>query len=266
MCLEQKIITFLTKFNHSISCPITLESIEYEWRQDRKVWHEKDVNDYFWILKGELLTALRKKNSDLTPILEKIVKRWGGIKRVSQETYNNYQTILRHLWTESENEFLVGQNNTKRITVDFLCPVCYSFLNVATNRCNHKPVTPLSTWTKVLAAYDPTRFWIYDARVALALRYLGYRWFIPESRSHLKIMATIINEETPNLVNEYNSYNKYLSLLLQQETQRDSAAKIIQTASHFEKRLFMLGGAIRDRYKDGDQDTKAKIIAMGCEN
>ena len=271
MCqLEQAIKNLLiTVHNNSIIPDIDVKDLDYEWKQSRKTWDEEKVNDYFFILRGEILSSLIEK-TDMTEILKKIVRSWGGIKSLGNDKYSNYQMIIRKLWENNEFEIEIGPKNDKLIiTIDPNCPVCYNCVKKKTNRMNKKRITPLSTWTKVLAAYDPTRFWIYDARVALALRFLSnienglehYNWFIPASRQYLHEMTVLLNADL-DVAAPKESYQKYISLLLCQEEDRASANRIIKTASHFEKRLFMLGGKLRDLYKTGTPETQNAIIAL----
>ena len=132
--------------------------------------------------------------------------------------------------------------------------------------------TPLSSWTKVLAAYDPNRFWIYDARVALALRFLSkyaalsYNgWYMPTPGSaYIEELAKAINDGHLNTrrVKMRSSYQNYLELLQMQEPDRGSTTSNTNTASHFEKMLFMLGGAIRDCYRNGNHATRDAIVSL----
>ena len=138
-----------------------------------------------------------------------------------------------------------------------------NIVDVVLNRITED--TPLPSWTKIVAAYDPTHFWIYDTRVAIALRFLGYNWFIPNSTNNLTAIKNHLNDNNDSFLDEKNSYRRYLELLLQQGQNGQFGTDAISTAGTFEKRLFMLGGAIRDRFRAGGQATKNAIIALGHE-
>ena len=106
------------------------------------------------------------------------------------------------------------------------------------------PVIPLikdklSSWTKILAAYDPNRFWIYDTRVAIALCFLDpYEWFIPGNGGRENRIGGVLIEAQAK--NQKDSYNEYLSLL-----RNDQIAPWMR--GHYEKQLFMLGGLLEER-------------------
>lgn len=95
--------------------------------------------------------------------------------------------------------------------------------------------TPLASWTKILAVYDPERYWIYDSRVAIALCILvdEYDWFIPKRRNDGVCMY--FRRQHTNALTAAESYERYLELL---------CAEDVQNRSSLEKKLFMLGGQI----------------------
>ena len=95
--------------------------------------------------------------------------------------------------------------------------------------------TPLASWTKILAAYDPERYWIYDSRVAIALKTLvhEYDWFIPRRRNDE--VGAYFRCQYTNALTATESYDRYLILL---------SAVDVRASSSLEKKLFMLGGQI----------------------
>ena len=91
--------------------------------------------------------------------------------------------------------------------------------------------TPLASWSKVLAAYDPQQYYIYDSRVAVALKMLywgdeRFHWFIPQGR---ELLSVILNK-TQESDTQRESYGRYLRLL-----------NATGNAPHYERQLFMLG-------------------------
>jgi hypothetical protein len=282
MCqLEQAIQEFqnLVRINDSIP-DIEDNELDYQWKEKKTglVWHETDVNAFFQTNNGQMLDAIRHNildadgiNQELKGVLD-LIFQWGNILKFSK--YKVYQCILGELWRRRDDNHVFQYDipqTEMRLTIDPSCPVCYNLYNIRTKRFNSSEVTSLETWTKVLAAYDPARFWIYDARVALALLFLSrcgilanYSWFIPKpSSKNIQRICEEINNNNLNAedADPKESYRRYLDILLRQEP---NGRGRLETASHFEKKLFMLGGAIRDRYKRRNQTTRRAIIALGC--
>ena len=230
--------------------------LTYSWydRINRVTYTENTVNDLFSRYNGRIINTIFNRVSLQEVILE--ILDW-GIPNVGRETRIGLARRYSHLLNEIHQE----SNEDNRV-------------EYVIGRLGEE--TPLSSWTKVLAAYAPNRFWIYDARVALALRFLSKYanfhfdgWFMPTPGSqYVGELASTINNGHLNTrnANPSNSYRNYLELLLMEGQNCDCAADAARTASHFEKKLFMLGGAIRDMYEHGNQDVKNIIIAIGCEN
>lgn len=78
-------------------------------------------------------------------------------------------------------------------------------------------VTPLSSWSKVLAAYAPKKFFIYDSRVAIALKVLvpEYAWFLPRSRQTdgRRQLTACLRVNDRRAKTQAESYRNYLEIL-----------------------------------------------------
>lgn len=287
MCqLEQTIQAFLQQIRENDAIRnIEENELVYRWN----IWDEESVNQHFWELSRRMLAVLNGQgdnNDNLHGVMNDIIDKWGGIGTLGEESYNMYESILQALWNHRGNlafqydvpddiasnwfrkkRQLPQSGLRMQLTVDPNYPICSSFYNAATENENNYDVTPLGTWTKVLAAYDPRRFWIYDARVALALRFLhvdNYSWYMPNPYS--PYITELVSNSHPNhqLNNDdataLDSYRQYLTLLLSQELNGNHSK--IRTASHFEKRLFMLGGVLRDRYEKGGEEEQNALVEL----
>lgn len=177
--------------------------LTYRW----KGRSASDVNELFSQWNRDLNEVLsshvsrNQKASKLEDIVKKIL-RWGGIHRFSDNRLNHYV-----------NKILDGKFEGQEIDEDTL----------------------LSSWTKILAAYDPVKYCIYDSRVAIALKILvpEYDWFIPRRRRD--DVGSFLRKQYVNPLTEAESYKKYLDLLSSVDAQRRGL---------YEKKLFMLGGKI----------------------
>ena len=171
--------------------------LTYNWRKQK----EGDVDSKFKDWNGKINDILKSheknRGNKLYNVVDEIL-RWGGIYSIG----------------ETRKRFYVEKINRENCEID-----------------NN---TLLSSWTKILTAYDPDEYRIYDSRVAIALRVVApdYAWFLPSRRNmdvikHLKTINP--DEETPK-----DSYDKYLSILPENQEKR----------AQCEKALFMLGGAV----------------------
>ena len=157
---------------------------------------------------------------------------------------NRYRDLIKELYAHRNDSsaFLFPRRETISCWINPLCPVSCI---VRTD-----PLTLLSGWTKVLAAYDNTRFWIYDSRVAIALSFL-YRdinWYIPPANDQGGKHPQLVN-----IINAINSRREGMGTTLSPE---DSYCLYLrrmgetQNPCHIEKLLFMLGGFLGNKCVD----------------
>ena len=179
------------------------ESIDLTYRWKGK--NAKDVDVLFSQWHNELVgvrTASPKASKGkLASVIDQILK-WGGINRLKAERRDHYVEKIR-----------LGISRGQEIDENTL----------------------LSSWTKILAAYEPEEYWIYDSRVAIALKTLvpEYDWFIPTRRNDS--VGSFLRNRYTNALTEAESYEKYLSLLSGVDARRRRSC---------EQKLFMLGGQI----------------------
>lgn len=216
------------------------DRLKYEWDGE----DEASVNERFNNYNTRMRAYLGKRNKKcLDCLLHEIISEWGGIHGLKPQTYSRYLDILQGLWTHKNSETCF-QTRKSNLSIDPACPICAS------------SDTHLSSWTKVLAAYAPDEFFIYDSRVAIALcvLYKNENWFIPAPKGNNNTPSPLQNLRQ-ELMQERNgrrgltaheSYKKYLKLL---KTVPNGIPR------HYEKKLFMLGGLLQ---YDSTQD---KIVA-----
>lgn len=215
---------------------ISPSELSYDWMEENEI----DVIKRFRHYHSCITEALRNDSEiQLDCCIESIVT-WGDAP-VKKQTRKRFASLLQALNVMGDDAFPVTFED-QRLTVDPSCPICYEFVKISTgnvNRPESNPPTPLSSWTKVLAAYAPERFWIYDSRVAVALCFL-YRdvnWFIPSPHNKAADnLKKVIDKDRLSDLPE-KSYKKYLELL-----------KDVRNQGRCEKKLFMLGGVLRDRF------------------
>ena len=134
---------------------------------------------------------------------------WGGINGNKREKLESYARQLYIIDTLSDNG-----------------------LKVAMEEFYYSKQDGIASWSKILAAWEPESFFIYDANVAAALQtlYAGrYRFFLPpsESKSVKKYYDNTIKKRGEDEQVDYHDY----CVALQQTG----------NGIHLEKRLFMLG-------------------------
>ena len=74
----------------------------------------------------------------------------------------------------------------------------------------------LPSWTKVLAAYNPKKYCIYDSRVVVALCVLFHdvKWFLTDSgNEQVKQIISFMKRKDPKRLSAQESYKKYMELL-----------------------------------------------------
>lgn len=271
MCqLEHAINSLLAVVNQNNAIDhITEEDMTYNWKDsDGRINDEEETNNLFLHYRNQInerinnLDLLEGTENEPGPVYK--VLDWGlrpRNVRNFRSLNDRYSRLLQRINQERQNQNMDQMDNN----------LIEQALALTDNR-----TTPLSSWTKVLAAYNPN-FYIYDARVALALVFLFntgnarlengqmYNWFIPITPGSRNItrLAREINNGRINRAgaNPIDSYRTYLRLLLHQNPQ-----SVFHTASHLEKRLFMLGGRLRDRYRKGKQNTRRAIVALARMN
>ena len=105
-------------------------------------------------------------------------------------------------------------------------------INMAMEEFYYSKQTGIASWSKILAAWEPESFFIYDANVAVALQiiYAGrFLFYLPPSES--AAVKSYYRDKFNNLgKGEYVDYRGYCEELRQMEN-----------GNRLEKRLFMLG-------------------------
>ena len=175
------------------------ERLVYRWQGQG----EAETDRLFAECHRRLTDALRNRHRDLVKAcIIDIVHVWGGITSY-QRLADRYPDLLFHL-DES-------------------------------NPVGPQSLTPLSSWTKVLAVYKPEKFSIYDSRVAVALRVLFPQipWFLPPARANRALLMLHLARRGGPELSPQETYARYLDLL--HETGRPI---------RFERMLFMLGGLL----------------------
>lgn len=186
---------------------IKKEQLAYKW----KGWDETSSKKLFQMFHEDLRNALDNNvNPEISLCIERILA-WGGInknKKNAKMIDERFPNMLRKLDTQD--------GNLNQEDIDDSLP----------------------SWTKVLAAYAPDKFCIYDSRVAIALRFLirDKEWFIPEPKGqNTQAAADALGND--NSLSAEQSYREYLDLL--RNASPDNPGK-------YEKQLFMLGGVLAE--------------------
>ena len=203
--LDTRICVFLSNSG------IQKEQLAYKW----KGWNENNAVKLFSWFHKDLRAALDKDDDhEISLCIERILA-WGGINK--------------------------NKKNTKMIDERF--PEMLRNLDIQDGNLNQEDIDDsLPSWTKVLAAYAPDEFCIYDSRVAIALRFLirDKEWFIPypygqNTMAAYKELKKIFDKK--NWLTPKESYWEYLDLL--RNASPDNPGK-------YEKQLFMLGGVLAE--------------------
>ena len=207
------------------------KELEYDWNGLNESFSTTLFQLFHLQLKNAILENIIKNNQAPNDNIKKCVKRildWGGIKHVTvlldkcSLFIMEIEKAIRNGQTDSAFQF---DNKTRAFNVNI-------------------PVIPLiedklSSWTKILAAYDPNRFWIYDTRVAIALCFLDpFEWFVPGNGGRENRIGGVL--KSSNIGNQKESYAEYLALLKNEQIAP-------WTRGHYEKQLFMLGGILEER-------------------
>ena len=200
--------------------PSVERSLEYNWFG----WDNESTNELFRLFHNDLIKAIEnnvQQNNTyrLKNCITRILK-WGGITTPGALS-ERYAKMITNVWSFSPPE--------QPSEIDY-------------NRIiGEEDETPLSSWTKILAAYNPEAFCIYDARTGVALRYLTEEnWYLPHyTRTYNKAIKKIIRfyngtSKTPNQLSHRESYKKYMKFL---EETHDPVG--------YERKLFMLGGLLQ---------------------
>ena len=186
---------------------IQKKQLVYEW----KGWNEKNAIRLFQWFHEDLRMVLDKNDMPGIRLCIERILSWGGInknKRNAGMFDDRFPKLLKQL--DVQEGVLTA--------------------NVIDAR--------LSSWTKVLAAYAPDKFCIYDSRVAIALRFLfrDKDWFIPNPQGK-NVQNTA--DKLGKGADPEGSYREYLTLL--QNANPNDPGK-------YEKKLFMLGGVLAEMY------------------
>ena len=173
------------------------QALEYCWRGKNESETDLRFADYHRRLNA---AVRRHRRGDVRDCVIEIVHDWGGIANY-QGLADRYPDCLLHL---DENNPVGNRNDT-----------------------------PLSSWSKVLAAYAPDKFNIYDTRVAVALRILipGNQCFLPTARGNRERLLQHLGRNGQR--SQKDSYAFYMDLL-----------HGTGNPLRYERKLFMLGGLI----------------------
>ena len=190
----------MSQLKNAIDCfvrdhAIREESLVYSWNGKDEAETDREFAEFH----RRLDRAVREKRIDLIrDIVVEIVSVWGGI---------------------GAGRRLVREYPLRLLSLDEKEPI--------------GDETRLATWTKVLAAYRPGKFCIYDSRVAVALRVVipEKRWFLPAPRENRSALCEYLGTEGQMTPRE--SYAQYMRLL------QETGAPI-----RYERMLFMLGGLL----------------------
>ena len=183
-----------------------MAQLSYEW----KGWDETHACRLFQWFHDDLMEALAQNNMhEIRMCIERILV-WGGINK-TPKTANMFEYRLPCLLRKLHDRHGV----LSRELMD----------------------DSISSWTKVLAAYDPKKFCIYDSRVAIALSFLFRNriWFIPWSYDN--DLTNAIQDNVPENDNKYQDYLIYSELV--RNADPDNPGK-------YERKLFMLGGVLKE--------------------
>lgn len=142
-------------------------------------------------------------------VIKAIISHWGGINGNKRERLESYARQLNIIGKLSDR----GQE-------------------VAMEEFYYSTQDGIASWSKILAAWEPDTFFIYDANVAVALQTLyirRYLFFLPPSEA--EAVKTYYRNQFNNLGEaEYVDYRGYCDEL-----------RRLGNGNHLEKRLFMLG-------------------------
>ena len=184
--------------NYIAAHQISYAALDYNWRGNDAASTDLQFAGFHRNLSMAVDNRDRKKVRDC---VVKIVHNWGGI--------SNYQGLA-----DRYPDLLLNLDEDKPV--------------------GSKDVTPLSSWSKVLAAYKPDKFNIYDTRVAVALRVLipDFRCFLPPARGCRETLIRHLGRV--GQLSQQESYTRYMELL------HENGDALV-----YERKLFMLGGLLR---------------------
>lgn len=250
-------------------------------------WDGKDataVEEFFKGFHDKITTSLEPGKENPLTLLEAIkgILDWGGIHNnedmsgsvdekgvISLGRYAYYLLLLRDLGlndSQAPSQRLAGglgkpgnplpvQPISNKVAITIMKGIQSDLYPVYCH--TSKDLTPLASWTKILAAYKPDEFWIYDSRVAIALRFLNQflrktytptryesEWYTPapktsdgdgDTRKLQKIIGEGAYASANRRIHASRCYQDYCNLL-----------KKNNNPSLLEKKLFMLGGLLND--------------------
>lgn len=161
-------------------------NIPYVWPQNKDGTRREDskneeetIYEFYGYSRWLNHALLNKDKSSCKDCIACILK-WGGVKQhEDKHVHDFYEALLR-----------IRKDNI--ISFD-------EIMRQGRKGNNHEEEDRSSTWTKILAAYQPGKLFIYDSRVALALSFISLKlnapcfWMIPKSRNN--------NEQENNLTN-----------------------------------------------------------------
>ena len=174
---------------------ISEDQLEYHWKRLTARETDQKFNEFH----AALETAVRDKKEDEIRAVIKEISKWGGI-HAREPMLRDYSQKLLDL---DENKPIGSEKR-------------------------------LASWTKVLAAYKPEKFCIYDSRVAFALRMLmrNKSWFLPPRRTKNNSYDHLKREKH---MSPSESYDEYMRLL-------EGTGYPVKVK--YERMLFMLGGVL----------------------
>ena len=261
------------------------ERLEYNWKGKTEQTVDREFKDFNKEIDDALAAIERNKNllqeqrDSLIDTIRRILG-WGGINNtVDMKThYADYLLLLEHLIKNAQfkvtpkrnrrNNKTKNENKQKQVKEFKAAPISLEDISADHNAfypCYQRDkasLTPLASWTKVLAAYKPDKFCIYDSRVAISLRFLNILLPVDKrfARGDWYTPAPNKDDDTKNLqkgigpgVNtEFATTTKYASACYQEYCNFINNQIINDRTiapKYFEKRLFVLGGLLNDLYE-----------------
>ena len=236
MCTLIEAINTFKENNRNI---IDESKLVYDWNG----WDDKSTSMLFHWFHVDLKYALDcGTEADVKKIIQRILN-WGGINKIDDNTLNTYIGIL----------------NAFEQQIQWPNPPIRSTIISQDHPVGSQQQTHLPSWTKILAAYNPNSYSIYDARVAVALRIVcpDTKWFLPHSSAtYNKTAKALIDyfkeqerqeqkqqqEQQQDQLSQRESYDEYLVLL------RETGNPV-----KYERTLFMLVDAILRTRQNGAQ-------------
>lgn len=179
------------------------------WQENRKKGSQGEVRlnieNTYWDWNSRL-------KKDPESVIKEILN-WG----FGETTDKNREGIVEKHCNSIKNLFKYGKENIDEI------------LFQRKDKLFSKSWENIASWSKVLSAFDPDNYFIYDSRVAVALNIISpEEWYLPEEHGHTIVFALIKNGQNTRPQRK-ESYKRYCESL-----RREGGREL-------ERSLFMLG-------------------------